>query len=342
MKSMAKFIILFILIISSFQPVWAAPITAEYYERSSYYANGYFSGRVLFQTIDIPEGWLLLLFILIPVCGGALLIGVIVIFLLIRRSSKTQSASVSPPTSVAAPPSMVSPQAASPSPQMMLRCPHCGANVNAHAQFCNHCGQPLAAPQPSPPQQSPGYAMPQAVPPVPNAQPVGQPYGPVSVPNTAYATNYEPVIGIIGGLAQQKGFSARQYNLVVTQQRLVFTRLTDQMLRAAMDQSKQEAKAEGRGFFGQWGAMFKANAKVCERYYQMPIDMIIQENPDNFVVYPQQVRRVRIVHANAMDESDNTDQLVIQANSKMTFLLKGTNARDTRQILRQVLGSIVK
>jgi hypothetical protein len=153
----------------------------------------------------------------------------------------------------------------------------------------------------------------------------------------------EPVIGIIAGLAQQKGLSARQYNLVVTQQRLIFARLTEQMLKDAMGEARQEAKAEGRGFFGQWGAQFKANAKVCERYYHMPIDMILRENPDNFVIYPQQVKRVRIQMADAFNETgNNVDRLIIQAGSKMTFLLKSTNARDAKNILRQVLGGVVK
>jgi hypothetical protein len=163
------------------------------------------------------------------------------------------------------------------------------------------------------------------------------------MPVPAYTSQPEPVIGIIRGLAQQKGFSARQYNLVVTQQGLVFARLTDQMLKAAVSQAKQEAKGQGRGVFGQLGAMARANAKLCERYYNMPVDMIIQETPDNFVIYPQQIKRVRVQIANAFDESNNTiDRLVIQAGSRLVFQLKGTNARETKQILRQALGNIVK
>jgi len=173
-------------------------------------------------------------------------------------------------------------------------------------------------------------------------QPMGQPHRPMNAPNAADAPSSEPVIGIIRGLAQQKGFSAKSYNLVVTQHRLIFARLTTKMLNAAVSQAKQGAKAEGRGFFGQLGATIKANAKLCERYYHIPIDMIIQENPDNFVVYPQQIRRVRILVANSMDETNKYDRLVLHATSKMTFLLKETYAREAKQILRQVLGKLVK
>lgn len=87
--------------------------------------------------------------------------------------------------------------------------------------------------------------------------------------------------------------------------------------------------------------MFQANAKLCERYYQMPVDMIVCEHPDNFILYPQQIRRIRILHSNSMDDTDNFDRLVIQADAKMTFLLTGTNERDSRQILKQALGTLV-
>jgi hypothetical protein len=342
MKLIVKFVLLSILIMGSFQSIWAAPrLSPQRCEQSARMMDGHLPALRVFQTIDIPEGLLPILLILIPVCGGALLIGVLVIVLLLRRSKKNPSVAPPPPTMVA-PPSMVSTSPVEPSPQVFSRCPNCGENVSARAKFCNRCGTPLVSPQPSQPPYSSAYSIPRVAAPAPQMQPVGQPYGPVSAPNAAYASSSEPVIGIIGGLGQQKGLSARAYNLIVTQQRLVFARLTDQMLKAATEQSKQEAKAEGRGFFGQWGAMFKANAKVCERYYQMPIDMILQETPDNFVVYPQQVRRVRILIANSMDQTNTIDRLVIHATSKMTFLLKGTNARETKQILRQVLGNIVK
>lgn len=162
-------------------------------------------------------------------------------------------------------------------------------------------------------------------------------------PNALYPSTSEPVLGIIRGLGQQKGLKAISYNLIVTQQRLVFAELTPQMLKSAVGQAKQEAKGEGRGLFGQWGAMATANAKLCERYLTTPIDMIIRENPRNFVIYPQQIKNVRILIANRYDESgNNIDRLVIRATSKMTFLLKGTNARETKQLLRQALGPIVK
>jgi hypothetical protein len=141
---------------------------------------------------------------------------------------------------------------------------------------------------------------------------------------------------------RQKGLSIKQFNLIVTQYRLIFARISEQMLKGAMDQARLEAKAEGRGMFGQWGAMFQANAKLCERYYQIPVDMIVREHPDNFIIYPQQIRRVRILHSSSMDDTDNFDRLVIHADTKMTFLLKGTNARDTRQILKQAFGALVK
>jgi hypothetical protein len=291
--------------------------------------------------IEIPEGLPLLLLILAPICGGALLVGVVVIVLLLRRRKKNQPTSAPPPV-MTAPPPIVPAQPVTPSPQITVQCPNCGATLSTRAKFCNRCGTPLTAP-PAYPQQNPGFYSAPGVMAAQNPSPAAtSPAAPIGAPAGAYAPQSEPVVGIIHGLAQVKGLSARQYNLVVTPNRLVFARLTNQMLKDAMAQSKQQAKAEGRGLLGQWGSMFSANAKLCERYYSMPIDMILRETPDNFVIYPQQVKRVRIQVANANDESNNYDRLVIQAGSRMVFQLKGTNARETKQILRQVLGNLVK
>lgn len=348
MKPILKLFLLSLFMLGSFQSAWAAPqLNPQRSEPSAQILDGFYPAIRVFQSIDVPENSLLILLVLIPVCGGALLIGVVVVVLLLRRSRKkpsfeVQSSSTATPPSMAPPLSMVSPTAVGSAPQVFSHCPNCGESVSARAKFCNHCGASLvSAPSPQPLQNS-AYSIPQVAAPAPQKQPVGQPYGPVAAPVAAYGSASEPVIGIISGLGQQKGLSGRAYNLVVTQQRLVFARLTDQMLKAATEQSKQDAKAEGKGFFGQWGAMFKANAIICERYYHMPMDMILQETPDNFVVYPQQVRRVRILTANSTDQSNMIDRLQIHATSKMTFQLKGTNARETKQILRQVLGNIVK
>jgi hypothetical protein len=48
------------------------------------------------------------------------------------------------------------------------------------------------------------------------------------------------------------------YTGVVTNQRLIFAQLTNEMISAASRESKEQAKAEGKGFWGQWSDQLKA------------------------------------------------------------------------------------
>jgi hypothetical protein len=123
---------------------------------------------------------------------------------------------------------------------------------------------------------------------------------------------------------------------------LVFARVTAEMLRAAIDQARQEAKAQGKGFFGQWGAQLGSYATIGERYYQMPVEAILREHPDNFALPLQQVRRVDVKRGHMDEQGMDPDYLVIHAAQKLRFNLKGISAPEAKKALRQVLGEIVR
>jgi len=152
----------------------------------------------------------------------------------------------------------------------------------------------------------------------------------------------ERAVGVIPAVERKKGlFGNQSFNLVLTLQHLVFARLTSDMLRQASKRAKEEAKAQGKGFFGQWGASLKGNSAIVERYYQMPIEAILREHPDNFAIPIHEIKQIKTKHYSD-PEYPQPDQLIIQARDKIKLNLKGCSAGEAKKTLRQVLGSRVK
>jgi len=200
--------------------------------------------------------------------------------------------------------------------------------VRAHAQ-----ARPSISPEaPMPAARPPARSVPP--PPTPSVPPAASRYAPASA---------EPVLGIVPGVDYRKGlFSSKSYNLILTSQRIVFARLTSDMLKCASRRAKEQAKAQGKGFFGQWGASMGAHKALAERYHQMTVEEILREHGDNFFVLNQHVRKVNVKRRSSVDDEAMHDEMTIHAADKMRFTLKGTNASEAKKILKQVLGSVVK
>jgi hypothetical protein len=191
-------------------------------------------------------------------------------------------------------------------------CTSCGATLNPSARFCGGCGlamasnpppppaQPQYAPPPAPPsyQQPPGYPMPPyhqppyaqqayAPPPPPQPPPV---YGyPQAAPQYAMPPAGEALIGIIPGVTRKKGlFGVEALNAVVTNSRIIFAVQTNEMVR------EETARAgQGQGFFGKMAGAMAAGYNIWKRYLNIPPEQALRENPGNFAIYLNQIRRVK-------------------------------------------------
>jgi hypothetical protein len=208
-------------------------------------------------------------------------------------------------------------------------CSNCGSALSPNARFCGTCGAQLALTQPAPP-PPPAYA-----PPLP-------PYTPPA-PIPAAQNPSEPIIATLSGLNRRKGlFGAESFNLLVTPQRMVFAYVTSEMLKWAAEQAKQNAKQQGKGFFGQWGAVIGANNFLLDRCRAMPIENILAENQENFVIYNQQVQSIK-ARANFDPDTNQPDTMEIRfSGGKMKFDLSGCNAGEVKKVLKPVFGSLVK
>jgi hypothetical protein len=87
----------------------------------------------------------------------------------------------------------------------------------------------------------------------------------------------EKILGVIPNARIKTGFlKSEEWVLVVTDQRLLGARMTDELRKRAVAEAKASAKASGSGIFGQWGAQ------------------ILAETPGNWALAPGQVKEIKV------------------------------------------------
>jgi hypothetical protein len=183
--------------------------------------------------------------------------------------------------------------------------------------------------QPPPAYQPPAY----------NAPPVYAPPPVSGIPG-------EGLIGVIPNATRKKGFmSTEVFNIVVTNQRLVFALMTSQMIKEAA------ASHRGEGFSGFIKGV-GSGYTLWQRYLQMPPEQALRENPNNFAVYLNQIRRVKFsgdkilfgkgavtvgfhVGVGGDDDDDNNAKLEIDTvGGKYNFEISTQFQQQTAEVLR--------
>ena len=210
-------------------------------------------------------------------------------------------------------------------------CTHCGSPLRAGIRFCGQCGQPV---QPAP--AAPASAAPPA--PVASAPQASNGYAPAAG---------ESIVGIIPAVQRRKGFlgmGADTFNLILTPGRLVFALVTPQMMRDAVAAARENAKGQGKGFFGQIAAQMAWVDVVCQQYMAMPVDAILARYPGSFFIANAQVKKVRVKESVVDDEgsTSNPELIVETTGGKHRFVLSGMPARDARHLLKQMFGNAVR
>ncbi len=226
-------------------------------------------------------------------------------------------------------------------------CSQCGAPLKARARFCNQCGSAVAQAPPAPPPQSQPVA-----PPAPTVRamrapaaspPPAQPAAPVPAPQPAPSAQSEIVLGVIPGGARSKalGLKREAFFVVVTSHRLIFAHQTGQMMKENARRAKEQARQQGKGFFGQWGAVLGSGGG--DHYLGMPPQAILNERSNNFFLMNNQVQSVRIRHDHDQETGQTTYQIEFKAASGKTRLrYQHLDVGRAKQLLQQVLGKVVR
>ena len=205
-------------------------------------------------------------------------------------------------------------------------CRHCGTPLPAGHRFCGQCGRPVqTAPKGPPPPPSSSNRPPR--PPSP---------GPASPP-PAPAASGEQILGIVpvGKRKGMLGMRQDSYTMIVTPSRLVFAHVSPQLQKAAVQQAREQAKQQGKGFFGQWGAQLAWMDVLRDQYRRMSMDAVLSQYPGSFVIPRHQIQRVRFKDHYDQDSGNTTREIILRtAGGKLRFKLLAGNMREVKKLLR--------
>lgn len=131
------------------------------------------------------------------------------------------------------------------------------------------------------------------------------------------------------------------FNMLLTPNRLVFAVMTTKMMNDAVKDARADAKAEGKGFFGQWGAQLGWLKTVQRQYQSMPIDAILNQYPGSFLISNSEIKKVRF-HENTDDDSGRTEsEITIETvRGKFKFKLVYTSISDAKKLMQSTLGRL--
>jgi hypothetical protein len=74
------------------------------------------------------------------------------------------------------------------------------------------------------------------------------------------------------------------FTVIFTADRVIFAKLTNEVIKDVIRQSQERSKAEGKGMFARIGAQMKAFYSASSRYLSMSPEQILAEDKNNFAL----------------------------------------------------------
>jgi len=139
------------------------------------------------------------------------------------------------------------------------------------------------------------------------------------------------------------GLASDTYTIVVTGRRMIFARLTQPMLTAAIAEANRKAKAEEKGFFGIMGDQMAVSFGFGRRYETMPPEQALHETPDNIAIENQRITAIRLnlIVADRKGMDGNEFRMLIESMDGNHEYLIAEDDRFTT-LLRAAYGDRVK
>lgn len=141
----------------------------------------------------------------------------------------------------------------------------------------------------------------------------------------------EHVLGVITNTALRAGFmgvKTRSYCVVITDQRILFARMTTARMKELSEQANP-----GKGLMGQLGTGSQVFGMLIDQYKSMPAVEILAEHKDNFAVDRSSVSKVKIKSSSGGESGVSTETLVIKTSDK-TYKLTLMSVEQARRVLR--------
>ncbi len=171
-------------------------------------------------------------------------------------------------------------------------CTGCGAALADGSRFCTGCGAAVVA-------ESAAESAPVV------SSPVAGGESPVAViPNVSLKSGF-------------MGMKRKMFTLVLTDKRIIFAETTSAMLKQSVADARDQAKSDGKGFFGQWGAQLSAYSALAEGYLAMDPNAALSENPDNFALEESAIDKIKLKAGRVGDEDTGSspDRLLIKTTA---------------------------
>lgn len=147
----------------------------------------------------------------------------------------------------------------------MPYCSNCGVKVLDTDKFCNNCGAQLRTVTPPPP-------MNRDLPPPPPTTPRPAPQG-------------ETITTTISNFQKPKSLGRwDSYIILASNQNLLLIQLTNEMVNKSIKEAQEKAKAEGKGFWGQWGAQLGTSFDYAAKYTGWTKEQVLAEIPTALVI----------------------------------------------------------
>lgn len=208
-------------------------------------------------------------------------------------------------------------------------CENCGKPLKQTSKFCGNCGTPVQ-----------NF--------VKSSTPVSEDSAPVNTEveqksQPAVSGLSEPVVNIII-FRKPKSFGRYDtFSGVLTGKRLVFAQMTGDMLKDAINQARAQAKAEGKGFFGQWGEQLKASATFAQRYYTIEPSVTLVETAGNFELQNNAVNEIKLKLKTFGNPDNNQKEFEVEFKGGFgKYKFKMDENHDYLNALKQVYGDKVK
>lgn len=179
-------------------------------------------------------------------------------------------------------------------------CTGCGTALKEGVAFCTACGTPVAA--------------------------------------AATVAAGERVLAVIPNATVKGGFlgfGGKAYTLVLTERRVLFALITQQMMSQLVADARNDAKAAGKGFMGQWGAQLGAYSTFASRYLELPPERTLAENEGNFAVERATIAKaiVRTTPDTPDGNPGGMDRLLLKTGDRKFDILLGAGAAQARSAL---------
>jgi hypothetical protein len=146
----------------------------------------------------------------------------------------------------------------------------------------------------------------------------------------------ERILSFIPNVTVKAGFmglGSRQHSLVITNNRILFARITVARMKELSEQGKAEAREQGKGRMAQLLANPHVYEKLVEFYTQLGPDGVLVDHPANFAIDRANVTKVKLKTTAGPEGGVGSDMLILKAAGKTYKVTLGGSKGAARQAL---------